>query len=136
MNTKDQPHKFTIAWTVHRDHPPEAGGHFYIGSYCMHIQAASNTLVVWISTDVHGTSLQDLNQKDVDPEFLQTGITIITLNHLLSVWTNFCNSEMKYQEMVSSILKDLGEDEEVEDEEVEDEAVSSSFLFSCNDIIK
>ncbi|EDR12265.1 uncharacterized protein LACBIDRAFT_311490 [Laccaria bicolor S238N-H82] len=46
MHFKYQPHKFAIAWTVHRDHPPEAGGHFYIGSYQMCIKAAPNTLVV------------------------------------------------------------------------------------------
>jgi hypothetical protein len=59
-------------------------------------QAAPNTLVVWIPTDVHGTSLQDLDLKDVDPEFLQTHITIVTPNHLPSVWKKFCNSKMKY----------------------------------------
>jgi len=78
----------------------------------MRIQAAPNTLVVWIPTDVHGTSLQDLDPKDEDPEFIQTGIAIVTPNRLPSVWTKFCDSEMKYQEMVSSIIKDLGDEEE------------------------
>jgi hypothetical protein len=115
MHVEYQPHKYAIAWTVHRDHPTEAGGHFYIGSYRMRIQAAPNTLVVWIPTDVHGTSLQDLDPKDIDPEFLQTGIAIVTPNRLPSVWKKFCDSEMEYQEMVSSIIKDLGDDEEDED---------------------
>lgn len=36
----------------------------------------------------------------------------------------FCESVMKYQEMVSSIIKDLGDEEESEDgEESEDEAL-------------
>ena len=119
MHFERQPHKYAIAWTVHRDHPTEAGGHFYIGSYRMRIQAAPNTLVVFIPSDVHGTSLQDLNPQDLDPAFLQTGIAIVTPNRLPSVWNKFCESEMKYQDMVSSMIKNLGEEEE----ESEDEAL-------------
>ena len=46
-HTEYQPHEYALAWTVRRDHPPDAGGHFYIGSYGIHIQAAANSLVVW-----------------------------------------------------------------------------------------
>ncbi|EDR13077.1 uncharacterized protein LACBIDRAFT_308518 [Laccaria bicolor S238N-H82] len=59
-----QPHMYTLAWTVRRDHPSDAGGHFYIRTYGICIQAAANSLVVWRPADVHGTSLQDL-----DPHF-------------------------------------------------------------------
>ncbi|EDR02770.1 uncharacterized protein LACBIDRAFT_332047 [Laccaria bicolor S238N-H82] len=109
MHFEHQPHKFAIAWTVHRDHPPDARGHFYIGSYKMRIQAAPNTLVVWIPSDVHGTSLQDLNPRNLNPEFLQTGIAIVTPNQLPSVWNVFCDSEMKYEEMLSNVIRDLGD---------------------------
>ena len=116
MHFECQPHKYAIARTVHRDHPTEAGGHFYIVSYRMRIQAAPNILIVFILSDVHGTSLQDLDPKNFDPKFLQTGITIVTLNCLPFVWNKFCESEMKYQDMVSSMIKSLGEEEESEDE--------------------
>ena len=102
MHFECQPHKYAIAWTVHRDHP--TGGHFYIGFYRMCIQAAPNTLIVFIASNVHGTSPQDLNPKNVDPEFLQTGIAIVTPNCLPSVWNKFCKSEMKYQDIVSSMI--------------------------------
>ena len=52
-----QPHKFTKFWMIRRDHPPNAGGHFYISTYQIQVQAAANSLVVWQSADIHGTSI-------------------------------------------------------------------------------
>ena len=109
MHKERQPHKYAIAWTVRRDHPPEAGGHFYIGTYKMRIQAAPNTLVVWRPTDVHGTSLQDLDPKEENPQFLQTGLAIVTPSRLPAVWKKFCKGELKYQEMIK-ILAEAAED--------------------------
>ena len=106
MHKEHQPHKYAIAWTVRRDHPPEAGGHFYIGTYKMRIQAAPNTLVVWLPTDIHGTSLQDLDPKEENPQFLQTGLAIVTPNRLPLVWGKFCKGELKYQEMVRRLAED------------------------------
>lgn len=82
MHFEHQPHKYAMAWTVRRDHPPNAGGHFYIGTYRICIQAEPNTLVIWKPTDIHETSLQDLDPNDENSAFIQTGLAIIAPNRL------------------------------------------------------
>lgn len=118
MHKEHQPHQYAIAWTVRRDHPPEAGGHFYIATYKMRIQAAANMLVVWLPTDVHGMSLQDLDPMEKNPQFLQTGVAIVTPSRLPSVWKKFCEGEIKYQEMVQMMAED-SDSEEGEDDDTE-----------------
>jgi len=51
-----------------------------MGSYQIHIQAAPNTLIIWVPADIHGTSLQNLDPNDENLAFIQTGITIVTSN--------------------------------------------------------
>lgn len=117
MHFEYQPHRFGISWTVRRDHPPDAGGHFYLGSYRIRVQAAPNTLVIWVPTDIHGTSLQNLDPNDENPAFIQTGIAIVTPNRLPSAWSKFCETEMKYQDMLSNVIRDFAEMLEGEDGE-------------------
>ena len=100
-----QPHKFAISWTVRRDHPPDAGGHFYISTYRIRVQAAANTLVVWRPADIHGTSLQDLGPADPNPAFLQTGIAIVTSNRLPSVWKKYRNGVLSHQDAMRILLE-------------------------------
>ena len=107
-HTEYQPHEYALAWTVRRDHPPDAGGHFYIGSYGIRIQAAANSLVVWRPADVHGTSLQDLDPHDPNPAFLQRGLAIVTPNRLPHVWQKFCDREYNNQQCLESLAEGEG----------------------------
>jgi hypothetical protein len=100
-----QPHTYALAWTVRRDHPPDAGGHFYIGTYGIHIQAAANSLVIWRPTDVHGTSLQDLDPCDTNPAFLQRGLAIVTPNRLPHVWKEYCDKEYNNQQCLEILAE-------------------------------
>lgn len=103
MHTEHQPHKYAMAWTVRRDHPPDAGGHFYIGTYRIRIQAAPNTLVIWKPTDIHGTSLQDLDPDDDNPPFIQTGLAIVTPNRLRNLWKDYRKKAITYEELVKEL---------------------------------
>lgn len=100
-----QPHKFAISWTVRRDHPPDAGGHFYISTYRIRVQAAANTLVVRRPIDIHETSLQDLRPADPSPAFLQTGIAIVTSERLPSVWKKYRDGILSHQDAMRILLE-------------------------------
>ncbi|EDR05220.1 uncharacterized protein LACBIDRAFT_329890 [Laccaria bicolor S238N-H82] len=100
MHFENQPHKYAIAWTVRRDHPPDAGGHFYIGTYKIRIQAAANTLVIWKPTDIHGMSLQDLDPNDENPAFIQTGLAIVTPKRLRKLWRAYKTKAITYDDII------------------------------------
>lgn len=94
---------------MRRDHPPDDGGHFYISTYRIRIQAAANTLIIWRPIDIHGTSLQNLKPTDANPHFLQTGIAIVTSNRLPSVWKKYCSGILSHQEAMK-ILSESDDD--------------------------
>ncbi|KAF8233007.1 hypothetical protein L208DRAFT_1269135, partial [Tricholoma matsutake] len=78
MHHKHQPHKFAVSLTTDHSTGAEAGGHFFISKYGIQIHRAPNTLVVWISSEPHGTSLQDFSPQDEEPDFSQRGIAFVT----------------------------------------------------------
>ena len=104
-HVESQPHKYALAWTVRRDHPSDAGGHFYIGSYGIHIQAAANSLVIWRPADVHCTSLQDLDPHDTNPAFLQRGLAIVTPMRLPRLWDKYWKAEYNKQECLKILAE-------------------------------
>lgn len=55
--------------------------------------------------DTHGTSLQELNPMDPNPQFLQTGLAIVTPSRLPDVWKKFCKGKLKYADMINSLVK-------------------------------
>jgi len=111
MHFEHQPHKYAMAWTVRRDHPPDAGGHFYIGTYRIRIQAAPNTLVIWKPTDIHGTSLQDLDPNDENPAFIQTGLAIVTPNRLRKLWRDYKENAITYGDLVLELTAKSDDDD-------------------------
>lgn len=92
IHTERQPHKWAIAWTTFQvfdyslcQGSIDAGGHFFISSYEIHIQAAANTLIAWRPSDWHGTSLYLMDSKNPSKEYHQCGLALITGPCIVSV---------------------------------------------------
>lgn len=64
----------------------DAGGHFYISSYGIRIQAAPGTLIAWRPKDWHGTSLFHFNPDIRSPQkhYHQHGLCIVTGNRVVN----------------------------------------------------
>ncbi|KAF9066655.1 hypothetical protein BDP27DRAFT_1197367, partial [Rhodocollybia butyracea] len=74
-----QPHDWSASWTTFRDDSEgDAGGHSYLASYGIRIQAASNKAVFWKPGDWHGTSLPKLKPAEKGGPLLQCGLAIVT----------------------------------------------------------
>ena len=68
------PHKYAASWTVSRTPGNAQGCHFFLARYGVRIQQAPNTLIVWIPSNAHGTSLPDVHPDEVAPTFYQRGL--------------------------------------------------------------
>ena len=89
-----QPHKYGMFWTTHRTGSSEDGGNFYLANYGIHVQSASNTFVAWQPRMAHGTSLQRISPDDPAPaNFRQTGLSILTSNHMRNAWEKYLQSK-------------------------------------------
>ncbi|KAE9393949.1 hypothetical protein BT96DRAFT_828428, partial [Gymnopus androsaceus JB14] len=61
IHYKDQPHKWSIAWTTFRDMlKKDMGAHFYLSDYAIWIQSSSNSATFGQPNQWHGTSLPNL----------------------------------------------------------------------------
>lgn len=92
VHCENQPHKFSISWTTYRSHPKGAGGHFYIASHGIRINADTNTAVFWRPGDFHCTSLQRVDPNDDSPEFSQCGLALVTSTRLKAIWAKYCKN--------------------------------------------
>lgn len=92
MHHENQPHDYAVALTVRRNANPDDGGHFYLGSYGIKVESASNSIVVWRPKDSHGTSLQNRSPYDDDPSFIQRGMAIVTSARLTNAWAKYAEN--------------------------------------------
>ncbi|KAF7761772.1 hypothetical protein Agabi119p4_9764 [Agaricus bisporus var. burnettii] len=90
IHNESQPHKWAVSLTSSRSFDPslpsiDAGGHFYIASYAIRIQAARNTLIAWRPGDWHGTSLFNINPdtSNIKLQYRQRGLCIVTGKRIL-----------------------------------------------------
>ncbi|KAL0064517.1 hypothetical protein AAF712_008575 [Marasmius tenuissimus] len=108
VHTERQPHKFVLSWTTSRDGSIERGGHFYNCRLRTRVQAARNTLVVHIPEEEHGTSLQDVDPKDPEPEEVnQAGMSIFTSSALPGVFRKFINGLITCEEAQEMAFADV-----------------------------
>jgi len=110
---ENQPHKFAASFTTVRTHGPEAGGHFFCSKYGIRIQGAANTLVVWIPSDTHGTTLQDFRPTEQEPMFSQRGVAFVTSSRLKSVWAKYMQNTMTHEEAWTSLYGPDAEGDEI-----------------------
>jgi hypothetical protein len=62
------------------------------------VKGAANTLVVWNPTDFHGTSLQNVDPKDPNPPFVQSGLAIVTSNRIAGVFRKYAEQKITTSE--------------------------------------
>ena len=113
IHHEKQPHKFAVSLTTERSRGDEAGGHFYISKYGIRIRGAPNTLVVWIPSELHGTSLQDFSPLDKDPAFSQRGLAFVTSSQLKSVWEKYKKKLMDQAEALKALYGECAEGDEL-----------------------
>ncbi|KAJ3875338.1 hypothetical protein F5051DRAFT_333991 [Lentinula edodes] len=88
VHNEKQPHKWSVAWTTHRDESAK-GGHFYISKYGIRIRSATNTALFWKPEHFHGTSLQDIDPAEKGGPHVQSGMSIVTSGRLPTVFKQF-----------------------------------------------
>ncbi|KAJ3560342.1 hypothetical protein NP233_g10901 [Leucocoprinus birnbaumii] len=123
-----QPHEFSISWTTAWVIDPMAsdltnGGHFFIASHSIQIQAASNTMIIWQPRLWHGTSLSLQDPKNVVTGYQQRGLAFVTSSHLPAAWTQYCAGQLT-KEAAEELLQD--HDLSRQDLDVEHQASSTS----------
>jgi hypothetical protein len=105
-------HKYAVSWTT--SWSPElgrdGGGHFFMCSHGVKVEAAADTVIVWQPKTYHGTSLQcrDPNNSDI----FQAGLAIVTPPSLDKLWAEVLEKKISVEEARRMIL-------ELESEEVE-----------------
>ena len=65
------------------------GGNFFLSRWGIRILQAPDTVVVWMPESPHGTSLQRLDPRGKRPEFLQTGLALVTSPRITNVWSKY-----------------------------------------------
>ncbi|KJA29083.1 hypothetical protein HYPSUDRAFT_120156, partial [Hypholoma sublateritium FD-334 SS-4] len=53
------PHRYSVSWTISRSPDTPDRCHFFLARYGFCIHQAPNTLIVWIPSEAHRTSLPD-----------------------------------------------------------------------------
>ncbi|KAA8895329.1 hypothetical protein FN846DRAFT_758948, partial [Sphaerosporella brunnea] len=67
-------HKWCVAWTTHRSHGAEHGGHFFVADYDFKVENATNTVFVWQGEKLHGASLPNVRPGELETNFRQCGL--------------------------------------------------------------
>lgn len=105
-------HKYAVSWTTTRS--PElgksGGGHFFISTHGIKVEAAADTVIIWKPKSWHGTSLQNRNPRDT--ELFQAGLAIVTPPGVASLWAAVQAKKISLEEAKRKIL-------ELESEEVD-----------------
>jgi hypothetical protein len=105
-------HKYAVAWTTMRDQQlgNHGGGHFFISTHGIKVEAATDSVVVWNPKAWHGTSLQQRDPNN--PEIFQAGLAIVTPSGVSRLWGEVQEKKISIEEARRKIL-------ELESEEVD-----------------
>ena len=105
-------HKYAVAWTTLRE--PQlgvnGGGHFFISTHGIKVEAATDSVVVWRPRSWHGTSLQQRDPNN--PGIFQAGLAIVTPSGVARLWEEVQAKRLSLEEARKKIL-------ELESEEVD-----------------
>ncbi|KAF8351718.1 hypothetical protein F5887DRAFT_874065 [Amanita rubescens] len=84
-----QPHKYGVSWTTKRNDPDNYGNAFYIARYGIRVANATNTLIAFMPTHFHGTSLPLCDPTDDNPSYVQRGLSLVTPIRLPKTWADY-----------------------------------------------
>jgi hypothetical protein len=87
IHKEAMPHEYAVSWTTSHQIDRAAsdldnGGHFFIASHGVCIQAALNTLVIWRPQLWHGTSLSRQHPCQAVTNYCQQGLAFVASNCL------------------------------------------------------
>ncbi|RDB18282.1 hypothetical protein Hypma_000646 [Hypsizygus marmoreus] len=105
IHYETQPHKYAASWTLSHNIGLPGGMHFYFAKYGIRVQAAPNTVIVWIPTDAHGTCLPNYHPNDNEPPLLQRGLAFVTSNRLPSVWQAYVDGHISHARALHEITQ-------------------------------
>ena len=98
-------HKYAVSWTTARS--PElgksGGGHFFICTHGIKVEAAADTVIIWRPKKWHGTSLQ--NRDPRDPEIFQAGLAIVTPPIVASLWAKVVAEQLTIEEARRKVME-------------------------------
>lgn len=112
-----QPHVYSISWCTSRiidqpASPKDNGGHFYIASHGIRIQAAANSLVIWKPQLWHGTTLNYQNPRNtLTTQFSTRGIAFVTSPRLPKAWRLYREKKISLEEAEQMLLEHEPDDE-------------------------
>lgn len=74
------------------------GGHFFLASHGVRIQAAANSLIIWRPALWHGTSLSLQDPRKRITPFLQRGLAFVTSSRFPSAWAAYRAKQITWEE--------------------------------------
>jgi len=95
----------TVAWTTMRDPQlgGDGGGHFFICTHGIKVEATTDSVVVWKPRSWHGTSLQQRDPND--PAIFQAGLAIVTPSGVSRLWEEVQEKKLTLEEARRKILE-------------------------------
>ena len=79
------------------------GGHFFICSHAIKVEAATDTVVVWRPKSLHGTSLQQRDPEET--EIFQAGLAIVTPPGVVRLWEEERDEKITLEEARAKVLE-------------------------------
>ena len=83
-----------------------------MSKYGIRIAGAPNTLVVWIPSEPHGTSLQNFSPDDRYTDFFQRGLAFVTSARLPGIWAKYQKSQLSHAQAAEALHNPDGSGDE------------------------
>lgn len=87
----------------------DRGGHFFICTHGIKVEAAADTVVAWTPTSWHGTSLQQRDPNN--PAIFQAGLSIFTPPGVCRLWGEVLEKKISLEEARKEMLEFDSEDD-------------------------
>lgn len=115
IHREAHPHRFAVSWTISRSPGNKHGCHFYFAHYGIRVHQAPNTLIVWVPSEAHGTSLPDVHPDETTPTFYQRGLAFVTSVRIAGAWKEFQANQKTADEAAEMVEEgDGGDDDKYE----------------------
>ena len=83
-----------------------------MSKYGIRIAGARDSLVAWVPSEPHGTSLQNFSPEVPVPDFYQRGLAFVTSPRLPKIWEKYRNAELSRTEALKALQEDAGSGDE------------------------
>ena len=96
------------------------GGDFYDSTLRVFIRSAPGTLVVFIPSNWHGTTLLNMEPRDAEKIMIQAGISIVTSSRISKIFQQFKEGILTQKEALKEAKEAVEKNEGGHEEEVDD----------------